>query len=172
MDKDDMTTTTFDMLPEIIGEVGVSAGALHLSRWLLDNATLVQGMRVMELGCGRAVPTIAAKKAGASVAIGIDTNPGALAAARRLSELNDVSCVFAASAPVGGVDWVIGACLFDWAPALMERFEDRATLGAQTLYVMHAGLKRPSDRWRRLASKWHTSQQGTLGEIEFWEVGS
>lgn len=175
-------TITFDLLPEIVGEEGCSAGALHLSRWLLDNTSLIQGTRVLELGCGMALPSIAALKAGAAYAYALDNNGGALEDAKRLARNNDLevswTALHGALMPIDHVpeqvrfDWVIGACLFDWAPELEQQFVRLSAAGSETLYATHANLKPPGDygEWRRIAVIDHVSKAGGRGEVHFWEV--
>ena len=75
------------------------------------------GRRVVELGCGLALPSIAAARAGASV-LATDLAPEALALAKRNARANGVR---------------IEAAAFDWyAPAQLTRFD--LVLAADVLY--------------------------------------
>lgn len=70
--------------------------AVTLARWA--GATSLSGRRVLELGCGLGLPSVAAARAGADV-VATDWAPEAVAATVRNAELNGVS--------VGGLtaDW-------------------------------------------------------------------
>ena len=67
------------------------------------------GQRIVELGCGLAVPSLAAARAGADV-LATDANADALALVPRNAELNDVRIDTAA------VDWGEPAALVKRAP--------------------------------------------------------
>jgi predicted nicotinamide N-methyase len=75
------------------------------------------GLRVVELGCGLALPSIAAARAGASV-LATDVDPEALALARRNAHANGVR---------------IETAPYDWsAPGRLARFD--LVLAADVLY--------------------------------------
>jgi predicted nicotinamide N-methyase len=81
----------------------------------------VAGLRVVELGCGLAVPSIAAARAGASV-LATDADPEAVALAERNADAN-------------GVD--IEATAFDWeAPRNLASFD--LAIAADVLYERSA----------------------------------
>ncbi len=65
-----------------------------LARFLLNHADLVKGQEVIEIGCGGAVASIAAGKAGARKVTANDIDPIALAIARQNSSQNQVSLRF------------------------------------------------------------------------------
>jgi predicted nicotinamide N-methyase len=65
-----------------------------LARFLLDQPDLVRGREVIEIGCGGAVASIAATKAGASKVTANDIDPIALAIARQNAAQNRVSLDF------------------------------------------------------------------------------
>jgi predicted nicotinamide N-methyase len=65
-----------------------------LARFLLDQPDRVMGREVMEIGCGGAVASIAARKAGASRVTANDIDPIALAIARQNGAQNSVSLDF------------------------------------------------------------------------------
>jgi predicted nicotinamide N-methyase len=65
-----------------------------LARFLLDEPALVMGREVIEIGCGGAVASIAAGKAGARTVTANDVDPVALAIARQNAAQNRVSLQF------------------------------------------------------------------------------
>jgi len=65
-----------------------------LARFLLDQPDLVRGREVIEIGCGGAVASIAARKAGARKVTANDIDPIALAIARQNGAHNRVSLQF------------------------------------------------------------------------------
>ena len=65
-----------------------------LARFLLNQADLVRNREVMEIGCGGAVASIAASKAGALKVTVNDVDPIALAIARQNGSHNGVSLQF------------------------------------------------------------------------------
>jgi predicted nicotinamide N-methyase len=64
------------------------------ARFLLDQPNLVRGREVMEIGCGGAVASLAAAKAGAAKVTANDVDPTALAIARQNSAHNRVNLFF------------------------------------------------------------------------------
>jgi predicted nicotinamide N-methyase len=68
--------------------------AQALARFLLDHPELVRGREVIEIGCGGAVASIAAMKAGAQAVTANDIDPIALAIAHQNSTRNGVSLQF------------------------------------------------------------------------------
>jgi len=66
-------------------------GGVALARHLLDNPALVAGRTVLDLGAGSGLVGIAAARAGAATVTAADTDPAALAAARRNAALNGVT---------------------------------------------------------------------------------
>jgi predicted nicotinamide N-methyase len=73
------------------------------------DGTALQGLRVVELGCGLGVPSIAAARAGAEV-LATDACAEALALLRRNAEANDVRI------ETRRVDWAHPDELVGWAP--------------------------------------------------------
>jgi predicted nicotinamide N-methyase len=65
-----------------------------LARYLLDQPDLVRDREVIEIGCGGAVASIAAAKAGARMVTANDIDPVALAIARQNATHNRVSLGF------------------------------------------------------------------------------
>jgi predicted nicotinamide N-methyase len=84
---------------EELGEINVPppywafawAGGQALARYLIDNAGLVRGRSVLDLGAGSGLTAIAAKLAGAGDVLAADIDGLALAAARLNAEANGVS---------------------------------------------------------------------------------
>jgi len=66
-------------------------GAKSLARYILSNKDLVRGKRVLDLGCGSGVVSIAALKAGAMNVVANDIDPIALHIAQKDFSANDVS---------------------------------------------------------------------------------
>jgi predicted nicotinamide N-methyase len=65
-------------------------GGVALARHLLDHPSLVAGRTVLDLGAGSGLVAIAAARAGAASVTAVDTDPAALAAARRNAARNAV----------------------------------------------------------------------------------
>jgi predicted nicotinamide N-methyase len=86
-------------------------------------ATTLGGMRVVELGCGLALPGMAAARAGATV-LATDADPEAVELVRRNAELNELDVDAAA------VDWTSSAA----SSALLERGPFDLVLAADVLY--------------------------------------
>jgi ribosomal protein L11 methyltransferase len=78
-----------------------------------------EGDRVLDVGCGSGVLAIAALVAGAAEAVGVDTEPEALAATRANAARNGVAdrLTVAGSVPAGGFDLAVANML---APTLIE----------------------------------------------------
>lgn len=53
----------------------VWTGSLQLARWIFQHRAVVEGRRVMELGCGTALPTLVAVQCGAAEALATDYIP-------------------------------------------------------------------------------------------------
>ena len=66
------------------------AGGQALARYILDNAALLAGKRVLDLGTGSGLTAIAAMKSGAAEMLAADIDRMALAAVRLNAELNGV----------------------------------------------------------------------------------
>ncbi|CAF1033416.1 unnamed protein product [Adineta ricciae] len=66
-------------------------GSQALSRYVLDNRSLIQGRRVLDLGSGCGASAIASKMAGAMHVIANDIDQDALAATCHNARLNDVT---------------------------------------------------------------------------------
>ncbi|MDQ6870058.1 MAG: 50S ribosomal protein L11 methyltransferase [Pseudomonadota bacterium] len=109
------------------------AGGLALARHVLDNANLVVGRRVLDLGAGSGLVAIAAAKAGASEVIAAEVDRYAVAALRLNVMLNGAVVSVMHGDLTGGtppaVDVVLVGDLF-YAPDLSERvtaFLDRCS---------------------------------------------
>lgn len=66
-------------------------GGLVLARYILDHPEIVQGKRVLDLGCGGGIVAIAAAKAGATHVLAADIDPMALAALALNASANQVT---------------------------------------------------------------------------------
>lgn len=66
------------------------AGGQALARYILDNRSLFQGRRVLDLGAGSGLTAIAAMKAGARHVLAADIDQVALAATQLNAEINGV----------------------------------------------------------------------------------
>lgn len=62
-----------------------------IARFVLDRPEVVQGRRVLDLGCGSGLQAIAAARAGAAEVTANDVDPLALAATRRNAAINGVA---------------------------------------------------------------------------------
>jgi len=67
------------------------AGGQALARYLLDNAELVAGKRVLDLGAGSGLTAVAAMKAGAASVLAADIDPISLAAVAVNADANAVA---------------------------------------------------------------------------------
>lgn len=99
-------------------------GGLALARYILDNAQLVAGRRVLDLGAGSGIVGIAAAKAGAEEVIAVDTDPHAMVATHLNAAANGVSVPTLLrdilDDPPPAVDIVLAADLF-YERALAKR---------------------------------------------------
>lgn len=77
-------------------------GGEAMARYLLDHPASVMGRRVIDLGAGGGIVTIAAAKAGAGSTVGNDIDRMALASLRLNARSNDVKI------EVSGEDWLAG----------------------------------------------------------------
>ena len=77
------------------------AGGQALARYVLDNAALVAGRRVADVGTGGGIVAIVAALAGASDVTAIDIEPYAIEAARENATANGVDVTLVEADPVG-----------------------------------------------------------------------
>lgn len=70
---------------------GIYGGARCLARYVLDNPQIVNGKRVIDIGCGSGILGIAAIIAGATEVIFVDIDPEALASVHVNAQLNNVN---------------------------------------------------------------------------------
>ena len=66
------------------------ASGLALAQWILDNPEYVAGKRIIDVGAGSGIVALAAKYAGARVAVACDLDPLALQACRANATLNQL----------------------------------------------------------------------------------
>lgn len=85
-------------------------GGQALARWLLDNPAAVVGRRVWDFGAGSGIAGLAALRAGAALAVAVDTDPAARDVCRRNAQLNQLTPLDVAEAcePLAG-DVVLAA---------------------------------------------------------------
>jgi predicted nicotinamide N-methyase len=88
-----------------------------LARFLIDRPEVVTGLHVLEIGCGGAVPSIAAARAGARQVNANDIDPIALAIARANAAQNRANLLFdsedrIASGSVGGAEIILCSDFF------------------------------------------------------------
>lgn len=110
-------------LSRLLGEDGVQpywaygwAGGTVLARYLFDHPEAAAGRRVVDIGTGSGIVAIAAIKAGAAAATGIDIDPLAIAAAGLNAEANGVAisllCEDVLDGPAPETDLVLVSDLF------------------------------------------------------------
>jgi len=110
-------------LSRLLGEDGVQpywaygwAGGTVLARYLLDHPETVAARRVLDIGTGSGIVAIAAIKAGAAAAAGVDVDPLAVVAAGLNAEANGVAisllCEDVLDGPTPGTDLLLVSDLF------------------------------------------------------------
>ena len=134
------------------------AGGQALARFILDNRSLVAGRRVLDLGAGSGIVSIAAKLAGAEQAIASDIDALALDAIQLNAEANGVRVETTATdllaGPPDAVEVVLVGDLF-YERALAERvlaFVEAARQGGAEVLVGDPRRSYfPGDRFRQVA---------------------
>jgi predicted nicotinamide N-methyase len=134
------------------------AGGQALARFLLDNPHLVAGRRMLDLGAGSGIVSIAAMKAGAAQATASDIDALALTAIGLNAEANGVRVETTAADLLGTApdefDMVLVGDLF-YERALAERVlafvEAARTRGAEVLVGDPRRSYFPGDRFRQVA---------------------
>ena len=134
------------------------AGGQALARFILDNRELVAGRRVLDLGAGSGLVSIAAMLAGAAQAIASDIDALALDAIRLNAEANGVRVETTATdllaGPPDAVEVVLVGDLF-YERALAERvlaFVEAARQGGAEVLVGDPRRSYfPGDRFRQVA---------------------
>jgi predicted nicotinamide N-methyase len=134
------------------------AGGQALARYVLDNAALVAGCSVLDLGAGAGLAGIAAMKAGAARVLAADVDPLALAAIEINVHANDVrvettGADLLATTPVA-TDIVLVGDLF-YEQALAERvlafIEAMRAIGAEILVGDPCRSYFPKQRFTKVA---------------------
>jgi predicted nicotinamide N-methyase len=134
------------------------AGGQALARYLLDNAALMTGRTVLDLGAGSGLTSIAAIKAGAQSVLAADIDRYALVAIRLNAEANGVRVAttdadLLAGAP-GAFDAILVGDMF-YERALAERalafVEAARAKGAEVLVGDPRRSYFPKERFRQVA---------------------
>ena len=134
------------------------AGGQALARYLLDNAALVAGRTVLDLGAGSGLTSIAAMKAGAASVLAADIDRYALVAIALNAEANGVRVAttdadLLAGAP-GAFDAILVGDMF-YERALAERalafVEAARAKGAEVLVGDPRRSYFPKERFRQVA---------------------
>jgi predicted nicotinamide N-methyase len=134
------------------------AGGQALARFILDNRHLVAGRRVLDLGAGSGLVSIAAMMAGAAQAVAADIDALALAAIRLNAEANGVPVETTAAdllaGPPSAAEIVLVGDLF-YERALAERvlaFVEAARQGGAEVLVGDPRRSYfPGDRFQQVA---------------------
>jgi predicted nicotinamide N-methyase len=134
------------------------AGGQALARFILDNRQLVAGRRVLDLGAGSGLVSIAAMLAGAAQAIASDIDGLALAAIQLNAEANGVGVEttatdLLASAPDGAEVVLVGDLFYERALAerVLAFVEAARQGGAEVLVGDPRRSYFPGDRFRQVA---------------------
>jgi len=135
---------------EELGEINVPppywafawAGGQALARYMLDNAELIQGRRVLDLGAGSGLTAIAAMKAGAASVLAADIDRMALAAVGLNAKLNGVAVDVTADdllAALPGEDFnvvLVGDLFYERTLAdMVSRYVDAAVAGGALVLI-------------------------------------
>lgn len=127
---------------EELGEINVPppfwafawAGGQALARYILDNAALLRGKTVLDLGSGSGLTAIAAMLAGATTALASDIDTLSLAAIAANAEVNGVSVATTAenllAAPPRDADVIL----------VGDLFYERALAESVSAYIAQAAL--------------------------------
>ena len=134
------------------------AGGQALARYLLDNAALVAGRTVLDLGAGSGLTSVAAMKAGAASVLAADIDRYALAAIALNGEANRVriettDADLLAAVP-GAFDAVLVGDMFyerDLAERALAFVETARTSGAEVLVGDPRRSYFPKERFRKIA---------------------
>jgi predicted nicotinamide N-methyase len=131
-------------------------GGQALARYVLDHSDLVRGKRILDVGAGSAIASIAAMKAGATRARAADIDPVACAAARMNAELNgvfiDITSLDLLGAPVDCDVLIIGDLVYE--PDLKTRvaalIDAAIAANVTVLYGDRTSARRPPQRFHLL----------------------
>ena len=130
----DEITPIWRLTEEELGELGLPppfwafawAGGQGVARWVLDHPEEVTGRRVLDLACGGGIAGLAAMKAGAAEATGVDLDPFCGAAVALNSEANKVVVRFVRAdllaGPAPTIDVVLAGDLFYERPLAQRAF--------------------------------------------------
>lgn len=133
------------------------AGGQGLARHILDRPETVAGKRVLDIGSGSALTTIAAGRAGAAEAVAVDTDPMACAAAHINARDNGTRIAVSSDDLLGcevEADLILIGDLF-YEPELVTRvtafLERAARRGTEILFGDRATIRRPPFEFELLA---------------------
>ena len=110
----------------------------------LADAGLVAGRRVLDVGCGSGILSVAAARLGAAEVMGVDTDPIAIDATEANAARNEVAdrvVARAGSLPSGGAPWdvvlanLIASLLVTLAPRLAEEVRPGGTIVLSGIFV-------------------------------------
>lgn len=125
------------------------SGGQGLARYILDRPDTVAGKRVLDVGSGSALTTIAAVRAGAVEAVAVDTDPLACAAAQANAQTNATPIGISGDDLLGAevdADLILIGDLF-YEPELVTRvsafLERAARRGTAILFGDRATMRRP-----------------------------
>jgi predicted nicotinamide N-methyase len=156
------------------------AGGQALARYVLDNPTLVDGRRVLDLAAGSGLVAIAAAKAGAASVTAVDIDPLSLAAVEANATANAVTVTAVErdildTAPDAEV--VLAGDVFysrDMATRMMAYFERAATGGARVLVGDPGRAYLPGTGLRKLATYdvpvVATLEDAAIKHTTVWEI--
>jgi predicted nicotinamide N-methyase len=149
-------------------------GGQALARWLLDNPHVVTGKRVLDIGSGSGLTSIAALKAGAAHVVANDIDPVACSAACINAGHNSVDLQISSADLLAGApraDVILIGDLF-YMPELVTRvdaFLNRASRrGATVLFGDRKTIRRPTIPMRQLAE--YNAKLTPEMEIDYVEI--
>ncbi|WP_395645536.1 class I SAM-dependent methyltransferase [Terricaulis sp.] len=162
----DDAVALWQLTEEQLGELGLPppfwafawAGGQALARYVLDNAGIVRGKRVLDVASGSGLVAIAAMKAGAAEALAVDIDTFAAHAARLNAELNDVCVETSGADPVGeptDAEVILVGDLFydrDLAPRVLEWLIALDRGGKQVLIGDPGRTYLPRDKLEQVAA--------------------
>lgn len=182
----DLAEFTYPLLPEVTLRVApqhatpaplghgadwaaFTGPAQLLGRYMLDNPTLFQGARVVELGAGGGGASIAAKLAGASSVLAVDINADARTMIAANAALNEVTIEVSDTLSLAGAGWLISAMTLGAVPDAEQVMLSAGVpvLYATTIHELVLQLQDPA--WTLIQQHAFVSQAGTEATLGLWE---